>query len=126
MQAQCGVEIGHLRPWEGQEKIARVLQQHRGVENSRYVFEGEPVANAWWIWVAEVLMQAVIKDRALSLQHPKMHSRNFLGGIDTLLLAHAGVYDFSVGAVRIPKLRYLRIRAAMPKKQTRRTEVKAR
>ena|GEM_PF-7062158 len=126
MQTQCGVEIGHLRPWGGQEKIARVLQQHRGVENSRHVFEGETVANAWWIGVSAVLMQAVIKERTVCLQKTKVHSRNFLGGIDALLFALAGIYNFRVGAVRAPNPRDAFTRTVLGKEQSRRAEIKTR
>ena len=126
MQAQCGVEIGHLRPWEGQEKIARVLQQHRGVENPRYVFQGEAVTDAWWIRVSAVLIQAVVEERSISLQETKVNFRDGLCRMDALFLAYAGVKDIGVGAVRIPDLCNPCVLASLRKEQTRRTEIQAR
>src|SRR3990167_8475851 len=73
MQAQCGVEIGNLRPGVSQEKIAGVLQQHGCVEDPSHVFDGETVADTWWIRAASILVEAVIKERAVCLQKTKVH-----------------------------------------------------
>ena len=105
MQAQCGVEIGNLRPGVSQEKIAGVLQQHGGVEDPSHVFQGEAVTDAWWIRVSAALMQAVVKERSISLQETKVHFRDGLCRMDALFLTHTGVQNIGVGAVRIPNLR---------------------